>query len=399
MIAAAGSRKAGAEQPLVTHVVYVSGALTEAWIDAQVVSHERFRSELVAVRPPPFEPSWSAPAKTIPSLDPARVAYRLALRSPRAAALAAAIRAASWRRRTAVFHAHFGTVASRWLPVARATQIPLVASFYGFDASIKELMAPRWRQAYQTLFRNVAAVFVEGPAMQNRLVGLGCPAQKLMVLRLPLPQVDVPKAESAEAAPEFTAALAGRLVSKKGFDVGIRAFAHAFPDGDEKLLVIGDGPERARLQRLANDLSLGDRVTFTGALPMEHFVPTLRTAAMAVFPSVTAPDGDAEGGAPTTLTLAQSLAIPTIVSDHDDLPWTSAPGTTVVPEGNVAELADALSTVWMSALQRPSDLLEQAKRAQTFVCRQHDNRLLMSQREEAYMSVLQGKPLPTPSAV
>lgn len=389
------SSNVGAELPLVTHVVHVPGALTEAWIDAQVLSHERFQSELIAMQRPPFEPYWTAPARTIHSLDPLRVAYRLALRSPRGATLAAGIRAPFSRRRTAIFHAHFGTVAARCVPVARRIRRPLVASFYGFDASIKELMTPTWQQAYQNLFRNAAAVFIEGPAMQDRLVRLGCPPEKLLVLRLPLPQLDMPNARSAEAAPEFTAALPGRLVPKKGFDTGIRAFARAFPDGNEKLLVIGDGPERARLEGLATDVGLRHRVTFTGALPMQEFVRNLRTAAIAVFPSVTGPDGDAEGGAPTTLTLAQFLGIPVIVSDHDDLPWTSAPGTPVVPQGDVVDLADALTALWLSTLHRPTDVREQATRAQTFVRRQHDKDLLLNKREETYMSVLEGRALPT----
>ncbi len=56
----------------------------------------------------------------------------------------------------------------------------------------------------------------------------------------------------------------GRLVREKGMDVLIRAFRHAFPQVDEpvRLVIAGDGPERAAL----TDLAAGDaRIVFAGA--------------------------------------------------------------------------------------------------------------------------------------
>ena len=56
----------------------------------------------------------------------------------------------------------------------------------------------------------------------------------------------------------------GRLAKSKGFDVLLRAFAAAaLPSA--KLAIVGDGRERARLEKLAASLGLGaDRVRFAG---------------------------------------------------------------------------------------------------------------------------------------
>src|SRR3989442_902687 len=65
----------------------------------------------------------------------------------------------------------------------------------------------------------------------------------------------------------------GRLVPEKGIDTLLLALAenraHRW-----HLTVVGDGPDRERLERLASDLRLAARVRWTGALPPEE-VPKL----------------------------------------------------------------------------------------------------------------------------
>lgn len=55
----------------------------------------------------------------------------------------------------------------------------------------------------------------------------------------------------------------GRLVRQKGFDVLLRAFA-GLPDPALRLVILGEGAERARLQRLAGELGVADRVDLPG---------------------------------------------------------------------------------------------------------------------------------------
>lgn len=56
----------------------------------------------------------------------------------------------------------------------------------------------------------------------------------------------------------------GRLVQVKGFDLLIRAFAKVLRSLSAKLLIIGEGDERAALEALINELHLTDRVTLAG---------------------------------------------------------------------------------------------------------------------------------------
>ena len=79
----------------------------------------------------------------------------------------------------------------------------------------------------------------------------------------------------------------GRLVSEKGVNLLIEAFAtvqrHA--GNAYRLCIIGDGPERPRLEQMVKDLDLEDFVTFTGMLTKRDLVEQMKVCKIAVLPS------------------------------------------------------------------------------------------------------------------
>lgn len=58
----------------------------------------------------------------------------------------------------------------------------------------------------------------------------------------------------------------GRLVKQKNFDMMLRAFASASHSGD-RLAILGEGPCRARLEALVEELGIGARVSMPGHVP------------------------------------------------------------------------------------------------------------------------------------
>lgn len=76
----------------------------------------------------------------------------------------------------------------------------------------------------------------------------------------------------------------GRLTHQKGFDLLLRAFAKlAAPLRDWKLVIIGEGPERANLLQLRDGLNLGGRVEFEG--PVADIERFMARAGLVVQPS------------------------------------------------------------------------------------------------------------------
>ena len=76
----------------------------------------------------------------------------------------------------------------------------------------------------------------------------------------------------------------GRLVSDKGIDLLLQAFAQLRLAG-WRLTIIGDGPERGRLERLANELDISYLVNFSGPLQGEPLVSELNRHELMVIPS------------------------------------------------------------------------------------------------------------------
>jgi glycosyltransferase involved in cell wall biosynthesis len=87
-----------------------------------------------------------------------------------------------------------------------------------------------------------------------------------------------------EASP-FRFLCLSRLVHLKGIHLSLRAFAEAgIPESE--FWIVGDGPERRRLERLAVKLGVSNRVRFLGALPRQSALKTLAECHVLVHPSL-----------------------------------------------------------------------------------------------------------------
>jgi glycosyltransferase involved in cell wall biosynthesis len=121
-----------------------------------------------------------------------------------------------------------------------------------------------------------------------RLRGLGC--RKVRVLS----QVGLPQEEIAQLGGfavrqcnPFRLVSVGELLHLKGFDLGLRAFARfqsRFPATE--YWIIGDGPERKRLENLAQSLRLASTVRFWGMIPRSELLEKLADCDVLVHPSL-----------------------------------------------------------------------------------------------------------------
>jgi D-inositol-3-phosphate glycosyltransferase len=76
----------------------------------------------------------------------------------------------------------------------------------------------------------------------------------------------------------------GRLERDKGFGTAIAALAR-LEDSEARLILVGAGPERARLEQAARKHAVADRVKFTGSKPRDEVTEYLAGADVFLFPT------------------------------------------------------------------------------------------------------------------
>lgn len=82
-------------------------------------------------------------------------------------------------------------------------------------------------------------------------------------------------------------ACVGRLVSEKGVPILLQAVRKLANAGCSfRLKIIGDGPERAKLEKIVSAMGLDGRVGFLGSLTGETLLNELMAAAVVVMPSI-----------------------------------------------------------------------------------------------------------------
>ena len=79
---------------------------------------------------------------------------------------------------------------------------------------------------------------------------------------------------------------AGRLIKEKGVDEVLKIVANLLESGVKaKTLIIGDGPEREKVKKLAKELDISDLVCFKEFVPQKVFYSILKSAKVFVLPS------------------------------------------------------------------------------------------------------------------
>jgi colanic acid/amylovoran biosynthesis glycosyltransferase len=248
------------------------------------------------------------------------------------------------RGRAAVCHVHKGFQALVARDFALSLGLPLIVNFYGSDVSQRSFLR-RAKRGYREVFDRARFLLVEGPALRQRLIDLGAPAEKIRIQRIAIDPADyLFRERSWDGNRPIRLLFIGRLVEKKGLDCGLTALRSARLDFPWRLTVIGDGPHREPLKLLAHRLGILNRVDFVGYKTLKETRASLETHDLLLQPSRVARDGDSEGGAPTVILEAQACGMPVISTTHADIPYITVPGESawLAPEDDSAAMADLL---------------------------------------------------------
>ena len=243
--------------------------------------------------------------------------------------------------RADILHVFFGNVAVHLLPLLRRCPVPVVVSFHGSDVA-GSMASPAYRDGVQEMFQRAAVVPCRSDRLMDRVAALGCPPDKLRLMRTILP--DRPFVHRTPPADDaWRIVQAARLVPKKGLATALRAFAAfaaRFPWST--FSIAGEGPMEEELRRLVRELDLEDRVQFTGFLSQDALEGLFAVSHIFLHPSETV-DGDAEG-VPNAMLEAMAGGLPVVTTRHGGIPEVIADGRNglLCPEADVPAVTQAL---------------------------------------------------------
>ena len=151
-------------------------------------------------------------------------------------------------------------------------------SLEDFQLSTRHRRMEALKQARTRVLQRASTIVVPSAYLKGIAETWGLKRTPIIVLHNPAPALQLPVTRSAPG----TFAVVGRLTRQKNLDLAIDAVAQV---PDARLVVVGDGPDRGRLERKVAVSDARDRVTFRGALPRMEAIRVLAAADACVISS------------------------------------------------------------------------------------------------------------------
>jgi glycosyltransferase involved in cell wall biosynthesis len=184
--------------------------------------------------------------------------------------------------------------------------------------------------------RRADRVIVPSRYLARWVVGWGVPAEKIVVIYNAVEPVDGVEPLPVPLKTPIKAVTVGRLIPLKRVD-GLLEALKELPDLG--LVVVGDGPERLRLERRARELGVSDRVYFAGQRSKKEALGLMAACDLFVLNSV-------HEGLPHVVLEAMALGLPVVATVAGGTPEVVRDGETgVLVPGRYGTLGASLSAL------------------------------------------------------
>lgn len=248
----------------------------------------------------------------------------------------------------------------RCLLALRKTDVPVIISEHNNPAMSK--VRPWFRVLRRLMYKRAALLVSVSAGIDSFFSWL--PLARRRVIHNVLPK-DIEEARGAASSIDLSKKekwiiACGRLVHQKGFDTLLQVFSLADLPSHWGLVILGEGPERTRLEQLVSELGLGDRVLLAGRVDNPFAV--MNQADLFVLSS-------RYEGLPNVILEAMACGLPVISFDcpygpaeiirHKQSGW-------LVADQSAVELAGAMQELAESSALRAQLSLEGGKRAGDF---------------------------------
>jgi glycosyltransferase involved in cell wall biosynthesis len=227
--------------------------------------------------------------------------------------------------------------------LARKAGLPVVIQAHGSDVLLLDRFPARKHRTIQAV-RDADGIVAVSQDIANHLVRYGVSADRVRVV---YDGVDTsifhpgPRKEARDrlgvADGDPLLLFIGNLLPVKAVDVLLEACRLLEESGSAfRAAIIGEGPLRITLERLAARLGIAERVRFLGSLPQQQLPDWYRAADLFVLPSYSE-------GVPNVLLEASACGTPYVASNVGGIPEIAHLGVArLAPPGKPAALADAI---------------------------------------------------------
>lgn len=246
----------------------------------------------------------------------------------------------------ALLHAHFGTRGVKSIGLKKKLNIPLICSFYGFDA-FNTHHVKKHKKAYQRLFKHAEKILALGPYMKNELISQGCPENKIVIQHLGIDTKKIAfKARILDHSKPIRFLTTARFVEKKGLDIVIKAFALLKQKLNFHVEIIGDGELKDSLVCLIKEHNMDANFTLHGFKPYDFFIERTYECDVYILASKTTSGNDKEG-TPMSLVDAMAAGMPVVSTRHSDIPEIVIDNYNgfLAEENNITDFANCLMKI------------------------------------------------------
>ncbi len=290
------------------------------------------------------------------------------------------------QQQPSLVHAHFGVDGSRAITLASSLGVPLISTFHGYDATLRDTGLKKFRDGRFYLdnrrrLQQTGAHFIAvSEFIRKKLENQGFPPERTSVeyIGVDLNEFFFTPKNQATSRVLFV----GRLVEKKGCALLIQALQRVQEEiRDVELVVIGDGPKRAALQQQA--VRCLRNYQFLGAQPSHVVREYMQASDVFCVPSIQGEDGDSEGLG-IVFVEAQASGLPVVSFANGGIPEAVVHGKTgfLSPNGDWRQLATDIATMLQNRtlqhllsvaarqhVERNFDLAKQTSKLEDLYCR------------------------------
>jgi glycosyltransferase involved in cell wall biosynthesis len=246
------------------------------------------------------------------------------------------------RERVAIWHGHDYKSNALGLLLLRVWPMRLVTTVHGWVKETRR--TPLYYKIDQLCLPRYEAVICVSDDLYQRSLECGVPRQRCRVIENGIDTEQFRRRQTTEAAKarlglprqRFVIGGVGRLSPEKGFDLLLRAARQLVERGlDVGVIIAGEGSEKTNLERLAAELSLGERVKLLGycgdARPVFEAMDAFALSSL-------------REGLPNVVLEALAMETPVVATSIAGVPRLIVDGETglLVQPGSVDALAGAL---------------------------------------------------------